>query len=136
MPETFNVTDVLSAELFLPAGSYGPAFLLFDNFYVIKKYNNADSYALASGLLADRLAGRPDLTRPWPTDIQMLTQQQAKDLQTGLNTLGFSAGTVDGIIGRGTRGALQKLQKSKDLLADWLPTVAMLIAVIDAANAG
>jgi len=136
MPATFTDTDVLSAELFLPAGSYGPAFLLFDNFYVIKKYNNADSYALAIGLLADRLAGRPDLTRPWPTDIQMLTQQQAKDLQTGLNTLGFSAGTVDGIIGRGTRGALQKFQKSKDLVADGFPTVAMLTAVMDAAKEG
>ncbi len=136
MPATFTDTDVLSAELFLPAGSYGPAFLLFDNFYVIKKYNNADSYALAIGLLADRLAGRPDLSRPWPTDIQMLTQQQAKDLQTGLNTLGFSAGTVDGIIGRGTRGALQKFQKSKDLVADGFPTVAMLTAVMDAAKEG
>lgn len=136
MPATFTDTDVLNAELFLPAGSYGPAFLLFDNFYVIKKYNNADSYALAIGLLADRLAGRPDLQRPWPTDIQMLTQQQAKDLQTGLNTLGFSAGVVDGIIGRGTRGALQKFQKSKDLTADGFPTVAMLTAVQDAAGAG
>ena len=136
MPATFTDTDVLNAELFLPAGSYGPAFLLFDNFYVIKKYNNADSYALAIGLLADRLAGRPDLSRPWPTDIQMLTQQQAKDLQTGLNTLGFSAGTVDGIIGRGTRGALQKFQKSKNLVADGFPTVAMLTAVMDAAKEG
>ncbi|MEQ1780573.1 MAG: lytic murein transglycosylase [Hyphomonadaceae bacterium] len=136
MPATFTDTDILSAELFLPAGSYGPAFLLFDNFYVIKKYNNADSYALAIGLLADRLAGRPDLTRPWPTDIQMLTQQQAKDLQTGLNTLGFAAGTVDGIIGRGTRGALQKFQKSKSLTADGFPTVAMLTAVQDAATEG
>lgn len=136
MPSKFTDTDVLSAELFLPAGSYGPAFLLFDNFGIIKRYNNADSYALAIGLLADRLAGRPDLSRPWPTDIQMLTQQQAKDLQTGLNTLGFSAGVVDGIIGRGTRGALQKFQKSKDLTADGFPTVAMLTAVQDAARDG
>jgi len=136
MPATLTDTDVLSAELFLPAGSYGPAFLLFENFYVIKKYNNADSYALAIGLLADRLAGRPDLSRPWPTDIQMLTQQQAKDLQAGLNTLGFSAGTVDGIIGRGTRGALQRFQKSKGLVADGFPTVAMLTAVMDAAKEG
>ncbi len=30
---------------------------------MIKRYNNADSYALAVGLLADRLAGRPDLSR-------------------------------------------------------------------------
>jgi membrane-bound lytic murein transglycosylase B len=134
-PETFGSIDTLSAELFLPAGSYGPAFLLFDNFFVIKRYNNADSYALAIGLLADRLAGRSEMTRPWPTEIQMLTQQQAKDLQAGLNRLGFSAGSVDGIIGRGTRGALQKFQKSKALVADGFPTLQMLEQVQLAAAA-
>lgn len=134
-PESFGSVDPLVAELFLPAGSYGPAFLLFDNFFVIKRYNNADSYALAIGLLADRLAGRPDMTRPWPVDIQMLTQQQAKDLQTGLNALGFSVGNVDGIIGRGTRGALQKFQASKGLVADGFPTLQMLEQVQLAAGA-
>jgi lytic murein transglycosylase len=136
IPTKFSNVDTLSAELFLPAGSYGPAFLLFDNFYIIKRYNNADSYALAIGLLADRLAGRADLTRPWPTDIQMLTQQQAKDLQAGLNQLGFSAGAVDGIIGRGTRGALQKFQAANGLVADGFPTVAMLTAVQTKAEGG
>lgn len=130
----FTDTDTLNAELFLPAGSHGPAFLLFDNFNIIKKYNNADSYALAIGLLADRLAGRPDLLRPWPMDMVMLTQQQAKDLQTALNKLGYSAGAVDGIIGRGTRGALQKFQKAKGLVADGFPTMDMLAAVSAAAS--
>ena len=134
-PETFGSIDPLSAELFLPAGSYGPAFLLFDNFFVIKRYNNADSYALAIGLLADRLAGRAEMTRPWPSEIQMLTQQQAKDLQAGLNRLGFSAGSVDGIIGRGTRAALQKFQTSKGLVADGFPTLQMLEQVQIAAAA-
>lgn len=132
---SFGSADALSAELFLPAGSYGPAFLLFDNFFVIKRYNNADSYALAIGLLADRLAGRPEMTRPWPTEIQMLTQQQARELQAGLNKLGFSAGSVDGIIGRGTRAALQKFQTSKGLVADGFPTLQMLEQVQIAAAA-
>ena len=130
----FANSDGLTAELFLPAGSYGPAFLLFDNFFVIKRYNNADAYALAIGLLADRLAGRPDLSRPWPTDITLLTQTQVKDLQTGLNVLGFSAGAVDGVIGRGTRGALQRFQKAKGLVADGFPTTDMLDKVMLAAN--
>lgn len=132
---SFGSADALSAELFLPAGSYGPAFLLFDNFFVIKRYNNADSYALAIGLLADRLAGRPEMTRPWPTEIQMLTQQQARDLQAGLNKLGFSAGSIDGIIGRGTRAALQKFQTSKGFVADGFPTLQMLEQVQIAAAA-
>ncbi len=134
-PETFGSVDPLFAELFLPAGSYGPAFLLFDNFFVIKRYNNADSYALAIGLLADRLAGRSEMTRAWPTEIQMLTQDQARELQAGLNTLGFSAGGVDGIIGRGTRGALQKFQTSKGFVADGFPTLQMLEQVQLAAAA-
>lgn len=130
----FDKSDALEAELFLPAGSYGPVFLLFDNFYVIKRYNNADSYALAVGLLADRLAGRPDLSRPWPTEIVMLTQQQAKDLQSALNKLGYSAGAVDGVIGRGTRRALQAFQKDKGFVADGFPTTEMLDKVIAAAT--
>jgi len=132
---SFGSADPLSAELFLPAGSYGPAFLLFDNFFIIKRYNNADSYALAIGLLADRLAGRPEMSRPWPVDIQMLTQDQARELQAGLNALGFSAGSVDGIIGRGTRGALQEFQTTKGLVADGFPTLRMLEQVQIAAAA-
>jgi lytic murein transglycosylase len=129
----FAASDALQAELFLPAGAHGPAFLLFDNFYVIKRYNNADSYALAVGLLADRLAGRPDLSRPWPTDVAMLTQTQARELQEALNKLGYNAGAIDGIIGRGTRGALQRFQKDKGLVADGFPTTEMLEKVTAAA---
>lgn len=130
----FASSDALPAELFLPAGSHGPAFLLFDNFSVIKRYNNADSYALAVGLLADRLAGRPDLSRPWPTTMALLTQTQARDLQTALIKLGYSPGTPDGIIGRNTRKALQGFQKDRGLLADGFPTMEMLGQVLAAAN--
>jgi membrane-bound lytic murein transglycosylase B len=35
------------ATLFLPAGAGGPAFLLSDNYWVLKTYNNSDSYALS-----------------------------------------------------------------------------------------
>jgi membrane-bound lytic murein transglycosylase B len=129
----FANSDSLQAELFLPAGSHGPAFLLFENFNVIKKYNNADSYALAVGLLADRLAGRPDLSRPWPTNITMLTQTQAKDLQTALNKLGYNVGAADGIIGRNTRKGLQSFQKDRGLTADGFPTTEMLDKVLTAA---
>lgn len=134
MGPSFGQSDALQAELFLPAGSYGPVFLLFDNFSVIKRYNNADSYALAVGLLADRLSGRPDLSRPWPIDITMLTQQQAKDMQEALNKLGYNAGPADGIVGRGTRKALQGFQRDKGFVADGFPTTEMLDKVLVAAS--
>jgi membrane-bound lytic murein transglycosylase B len=129
----FAADENLLAELFLPAGSYGPAFLLFDNFFVIKKYNNSDSYALAVGLLADRLASRPDLSRQWPTSITMLTTEEVKQMQEALNKLGHGAGAPDGLIGRGTRAALQRFQKSKGLAADGFPTTDMLAKVLAAA---
>ncbi len=124
----------LGAELFMPAGSYGPAFLLFHNFGVIKRYNNADSYALGISLLAQRLAGGPDLYKPWPTDMAMLTLDEAKALQGALNRLGYSAGTVDGIIGRGTRAAVQRFQKDRDMPADGFPTRDMYARIVAAAN--
>lgn len=43
-----------AASLFLPGGLGAPAFLITDNFEVIRAYNTSDSYALAVGHLADR----------------------------------------------------------------------------------
>ena len=44
------------ATFFAPAGPNGPCFLLLNNFRAILHYNTANSYALAVGHLADRLA--------------------------------------------------------------------------------
>ena len=46
------------ASLVQPAGAGGPAFLAFENFRVIMKWNRAILFATSAGLLADRLAGR------------------------------------------------------------------------------
>jgi membrane-bound lytic murein transglycosylase B len=125
--------DNLSTELFLPAGSYGPAFLLYSNFDVIKKYNNADSYALAVGLLADKLAGRPDLSRPWPTNVKLASQAQVTDMQKALTKLGYDTKGADGLIGRNTRKALQGFQKDRGLVADGFVTTDMVEKVVQAA---
>lgn len=126
--------DSLPAELFLPAGSYGPAFLLYSNFDVIKKYNNADSYALAVSLLADKLAGRPELTRAWPTNIKLLTPAQVTDMQKALTKLGYDTKGSDGVIGRNTRKALQGFQKDRGMMADGFATSEVLDKVLDAAK--
>ena len=46
------------ASLVLPGGPTGPAFLAYENFRVIMKWNRAILFATSAGLLADRLAGR------------------------------------------------------------------------------
>lgn len=53
--------------LYSPEGSKGPSFLIIRNFKALKRYNNADLYALAVGHLADRLAGGDAFERSWPS---------------------------------------------------------------------
>ena len=45
------------AAIIAPAGARGPAFAVYDNFFVIKNYNNATSYAMGVGHLGDRIMG-------------------------------------------------------------------------------
>ncbi len=46
-----------TAAILAPAGARGPAFAIYENFFVIKRYNNATSYAVGVGHLADRIGG-------------------------------------------------------------------------------
>ena len=45
----------LNARLILPDGPQGNAFLVYNNFYKIKKYNASTYYALSIGMLSDRI---------------------------------------------------------------------------------
>ena len=45
------------SSILLPAGARGPAFLVGPNFRTLLRYNNSTSYALAVGLLSQRLVG-------------------------------------------------------------------------------
>jgi lytic murein transglycosylase len=56
------------AKLIMPAGRGGPAFLVTKNFSVIRSYNDSMAYALAVGLLSDRIAGAAPLRTRWPVD--------------------------------------------------------------------
>lgn len=106
------------ARLFVSAGQFGPKFLLYKNFDVIKRYNNSDAYALGVSLLSDRIAGKPPLSAPWPTNAKKLTKNDIMLVQTALNVYGFKAGKVDGILGNGTRRALQAYQAQLGKVAD------------------
>lgn len=126
----FGVDDSDYAELWLPAGATGPKYLLFRNFDVFKTYNRSNSYAFAVGLLADGLAGQFGPVASWPTDIQRLTFDEVKQLQSALNQLGYNAGGVDGIVGSGTRGALRQFQQANGLVADGYPSRPALNEVL------
>ena len=126
----FEVDGAAYAELWLPAGARGPKYLLFRNFDVFKTYNRSNSYALAVGLLADGLSGEYGPVASWPRDVPRLTNEQVKTLQATLNELGYEAGPVDGIVGSGTRGALQAFQKANGMMADGYVSKPALDAVL------
>lgn len=46
----------LFTSLLLPDGPNGPAYLVFDNFRVLLKWNKSNAFAIAVGTLADRLS--------------------------------------------------------------------------------
>ncbi len=116
----------LRGAIVLPQGHAGPAFLVYDNFEVILKWNRSLHYAIAVGYLADRLVGAPPLRNGRAADNRRLSRQEALELQHLLNRLGYDAGEPDGIPGRRTRTAVRAYQQSVGLPADGYPSHAVL----------
>jgi lytic murein transglycosylase len=105
------------AQLIVPMGWRGPAFLAFPNHFAIRKYNNSTSYALGIGMLADAIAGRSGLVATWP-DEQPTRLADRRGAQAALNRLGYDVGEPDGVIGVKTRAAVRAYQKAKGMIAD------------------
>ena len=95
-----------------PAGATGPVFLLFPNHFVIRKYNNSVAYALAVGLLADRIAGGGPLVKPWPAETPLSLTDQAVHLLLGrrLSAEGAAAGGEDNPLHLFGSAALHRLE--------------------------
>ena len=117
------------ASIYLPAGASGPAFIVFDNFRTLLKYNNAASYALAVCQLADRLKGYAPIATAWPTDALPLSRSERLALQADLAKLGFDPGSADGILGSQTRRALRAYQKSRGLIPDGYASEQLLVRI-------
>jgi membrane-bound lytic murein transglycosylase B len=117
----------LRGRIMLPAGARGPAFLVFENFEAILKYNRSTSYALAVGMLARRLAGSEEgIVAAWPRDDRALSLAERMALQQALKDKGFDPGPVDGVIGAGTKKALKAWQKSAGEPEDGYASLAIL----------
>jgi len=115
-----------NAVLKFPGGNNGPAFLMLKNFYVLKRYNNADKYALAVGHLADRIQGGGPLVQDWPRGYVSLSEEERKEVQTRLLNLGYYEGDVDGNIGSGSRKAIRTWQEKTGMLPDGFPSRKVL----------
>ncbi len=119
--------DVLTweASLLQPAGIFGPAFLTFDNFQVIREYNKSDLYALFVGNLADRVRGGGAFSQPWQRIVQVPTSD-VEFMQKRLTNLGLYSDTIDGKAGGRTRAAVGAYQKRVGLPQTCWPTAEIV----------
>ncbi len=114
----------LPASLILPQGHKGPAFLAYPNFDVFFEWNQSFTYVLTAAEFANRLSGAPEFRATTPE--AGLSGDRMKALQQRLAQRGHEVGLIDGILGAGTRVAVQKEQQRLGLPADGWPTAALL----------
>ncbi|MEQ8482211.1 MAG: lytic murein transglycosylase [Hoeflea sp.] len=114
----------LPADLLLPQGRGGPAFLAFPNFRIYLEWNQSFIYTVSAAYFATRLGGaqRYDAGNPAPG----LGDAAMKQLQEKLAARGHDVGGIDGILGAGTRAATRAEQLWLGLPADGWPTAELL----------
>jgi lytic murein transglycosylase len=99
------------AGLHLPTGPKGPAFLVFDNFDAIYRYNASEVYTLAIAHLSDRLRGTSPFVAMWPTDDPGLSRAERRELQRLLTARGHDVGAPTGVLTARTRAAVKAEQE-------------------------
>ncbi|MEA2115373.1 MAG: lytic murein transglycosylase [Thermodesulfobacteriota bacterium] len=117
------------AELKMIGTDHGPGFLMLRNFFILKRYNNSDFYALAVGLLADRLTGKKGMVQDWPRPAGSLLVDEKFELQELLQKKGFYSGEIDGHLGSNTRKGVKEFQRQQGMSADGNPTREILEAL-------
>jgi lytic murein transglycosylase len=118
LPETGD------AILFFPSGAPGPAFLVTQNFVVLKTYNNSDAYALAVAHLADRMRGGAPFRTAWPLNDFQPSRTERIALQKKLAALGYKVADLDGHFDFDLRDDIRKLQVSYGMIPDGHPSRA------------
>ncbi len=116
----------MEGSVILPQGHAGPAFLVYENFRAIMRWNRSINYAISVGTLADRLAGLPPLSTGRDAEHPPLSREDAEEMQQLLNRLGFDAGPEDGLPGSRTRAAIRAFQEELSLPPDGYPEPAVL----------
>ena len=117
----------LSASILLPQGRKGPAFLIYPNYRVLFEWNKSFVYVTTAAYFATRIEGAEPYSAGSPDPALELDAMKA--LQEKLTALGHDVGKIDGILGAGTRAAVQKEQVRLGLPADGWPTLDLLGAL-------
>lgn len=123
------VPDYSASEVLTPVGPSGPAFRVFHNYRMLRRYNNAMSYAIGVGHLSDRLAGGSAFQGQFAPDGEGLTLADRKNLQRRLTAKGFDTGSQDGVIGPKTIAAITAYQAANGQPVTGKATRALLDAL-------
>lgn len=123
-PRAGKLAGNLPASLILPQGRKGPAFLAYPNFRVYFEWNQSFTYVLTAAYFANRIEGAPSFLAGTPE--RGLAGGDLKILQEKLTRKGYDVGKIDGILGAGTRAAVQDVQQKLGLPADAWPTRQLL----------
>ena len=115
-----------NAILFFPSGAGGPAFLVGENFEVIKRYNNSDVFALAVSHLADRARGLGPFRAAWLVPDRQLSRGERIALQKRMKELGHPVNDFDGRIDFALRDEIRLEQTKYGMVPDGHPTPALL----------
>ena len=116
------------AFLLMPAGRYGPSFIVTENFYVLKEYNRSDLYALYVSHLADRFSDDRAFHGAWAA-VEHFRRGDVRDLQERLVAAGHDVGGTDGLVGYKTRIAVGVTQRQLGQPATCLPDTGLISAV-------
>ena len=92
------------------------------------RWNNSEFYAIAVGVLADRISGASGIKATLP-DLPAYNRKDIIALQSKLNDLGFDVGKPDGIIGPATREGIRNYQISNKMIADGFPGLEVMAAL-------
>jgi lytic murein transglycosylase len=114
------------AILFFPTGAAGPAFLVTENFNAIKRYNNSDVYALAIGILSDRMRGAGVIKARWPAVATQPSREARIAMQRKLAALGYKVRNFTGHMDFDLRDAIRSEQEKLGLLPDGHPSSEFL----------
>ncbi len=117
----------LQASILLPQGRKGPAFLVYPNYRVLFEWNKSFVYVTTAAYFGTRIEGAEPYSAGDPDPA--LDPDQMIALQEKLAALGHDVGKIDGILGAGTRAAVQKEQVRLGLPADGWPTRDVLDAL-------
>jgi lytic murein transglycosylase len=115
--------------LLMPAGRFGPAFIVTPNFYVLKEYNESDLYALFIGNGADRIQfGAGPFAAPW-AGIDAMYRSDIAGLQRRLEGFGYDVGGADGLPGFKTRRSIGEWQEKNGMAPECFPSRAVMAAM-------